>query len=67
VSDGIGVITLVGVQDRALGHLLQEQIPGGAIGDLAAGQEEGDRTALAVRKGVDLRGTPTPRSAARLI
>jgi hypothetical protein len=58
VADRIAVVAFVGVQDRALGHLLQEQIPGGAIGDLAARQKESDRAAQAIGQGVDLRGSP---------
>lgn len=67
MANGIGVIALVGVQDRALGHLLQKQISGAAIGDLATGQEESDRAAQAIGQGVDLRGSPTARPANRLI
>ena len=67
VADCVAVIALVGMHDRALGHLLQKQIPGGAIGDLAPGQKESDRAAQAVGHGVDFRGSPTTRSADRLI
>ena len=67
MADGIAVIAPVGMQDRALGHLLQEQVTGGAVGDLATRQKERDRAALAIGQGVDLRGSPTARSADRLI
>lgn len=67
VADGIGIIALVGLQDRALGHLLQKQLASRAIGDLAAGQEESDWAAQAVGQGVDLRGSPAARPADRLI
>ena len=59
VADRIAVVALVAMQDRAPGHLLQEQIPGGTIGDLAAGQKERDGTAQAIAQGVDLCGSPT--------
>jgi hypothetical protein len=67
VADGIGVTALVGMQDRALGHLLQKQLASRAIGDLATGQKESDWAAQAVGQGVDLRGSPAARPADRLI
>src|SRR5262245_53480046 len=63
----MALVALVAMQDRARGHLLEEQISGGAIGDLAARQKESDRTVLSIGQGVDLRGPPAARSTDRLI
>jgi hypothetical protein len=46
------------VKDRTHRHLLQQQVAGRAIGDLAAGQKEGDWPAPAIGQGVYLGGAP---------
>ena len=59
MTDRIAVVALVTMQDPALGHLLEQHVASGAIGDLATGQKECDRAAQAIGQGVDLRGSPT--------
>jgi len=51
------------MQDCGLGHPFEQGIGGGAVGDLAAGQQEGDRTAEAIGQGVDFGGPPAARAA----
>lgn len=58
VTDRVAVIALVTVQDRALRHLFQKQVTGGAVSNLATGQKESNRTAQAIGQGVDLGGAP---------
>lgn len=62
-SDGIAVIAFVAMQDIGFRHEFQQGIGRGAIGHLAAGQEEGDRAASTVGQGVDLGGAPAPGAA----
>lgn len=66
-TDGIAVIALVATQDRGRRHLVEQYVGGDAIGHLAAGQEERDRTAERVRERVDFRRSPTPRPTDRLV
>jgi hypothetical protein len=65
-TDGIAVIPLVAVQDFGAGHLVEQGIGGGTVGDLAAGQQERDRTAEAIGQRVDLRRPPAAGTADRL-
>ncbi len=62
----VAVIPLVAVQDRGPGHLVKERVSGGAVGHLAAGQDERDRAAEVVGERVDFRGAPAARAADRL-
>ena len=65
-TDGVAVVTLVAVQDRRFGHLVEQGVGGGAVGHLAASQQEGDRAAEAIGQRMDLRGAPAARSTDRL-
>ena len=65
-ADGIAVVALVTVQDRGGGHLVEQGIGGGAIRDLAASQQERDRTAEAVGQCVDFCRPPAAGTANRL-
>lgn len=65
-ADGVAVVALVAVQDGGFGHLVEQGIGGNAIGYLAAGQQEGDRAAVAIGQRVDFRGAPAARAADRL-
>ena len=65
-ADGVAVVALVPVQDRGNRHLVQQGIGGGAVGNLAAGQQECDGTAEGIRQGMDLGGPPAARAADRL-
>ena len=65
-TDGVAVVPLVAVQDVGGGQLVEQGIGGGAVGDLAAGQQEGDRAAEAVGQRVDFRGPPAAGPADRL-
>jgi hypothetical protein len=62
----IGVIALVCDQPSACCRRGQERSGGGDIGDIAAGQEENDRSSLAVDEGVDLGRAAATRAADRL-
>lgn len=65
-ADGVAVIALVAMKHPGRGEFGQQRRAGRAVGDLAAGQQEGDRPALSVRERVDLGGAPAVRAAARL-
>jgi hypothetical protein len=62
----IGVIALVCDQPSACCRRGQERRGGGDIGDIAAAQEENDRSSLAVDEGVDLGRAAATRAADRL-
>ena len=64
-TDGIAVIALVAMQDFGGGHSVEQGIGGGAVGDLAAGQQEGDRAAEAIGQRVDFRRPPAAGPADR--
>jgi hypothetical protein len=65
-TDGVAVIPLVAMQDFSAGHLVEQGIGGGAVGDLAAGQQKGDRAAEAIGQRVDFRRAPAAGTADRL-
>ncbi len=65
-TDGVAVIALVTMQDFGGGDLVEQHICGGAIGDLAAGQQEVDRAAEAIGQRVDFRRPPAAGTADRL-
>ena len=65
-TDGVAVIPLVAVQDFGAGHLIEQHIGGGAVGDLAAGQQKRDRAAEAIGQRVDFRRPPAAGTADRL-
>ena len=52
-THGVAVISLVAVQDRCRGHPFQQDVGGGAIGDVAAGQQKRQWPAVAIGQGVD--------------
>jgi len=62
-TDGIAVIAFVTMKDVGFRHELQQSVGRGAIGHLAAGQEEGDRAASTVGQGVDLGGATASGAA----
>ena len=62
-ANGVTIIALVPVQDRCCGHLLQQGLGGGAVGHLAARQQESYGTAKLIGQGMDLGGPPTARPA----
>jgi molybdenum-dependent DNA-binding transcriptional regulator ModE len=66
-TDRVGVVAFVCVQDVALWKLLEQRCARGAIGDLAPGQHEGERTALSIGQRVDLGRAAAPRAADGLI
>lgn len=65
-TDGIAVIPLVAMQDFSGVDLVEQRIGGGAIGDLAAGQQERDGTAEAIGQRVNFRRPPAAGAADRL-
>lgn len=66
-ADGVGVIALVGVQDVAIWKLFEQPSACCAVGDLAASQHEGERSALSVGQRVNFRRAPAARAADGLI
>ena len=62
-TDRIGVIALVGMQDVAVWKAFDQRRASGAIRDLAAGEHEGERTALSVGQRVDFYRAPAARAA----
>ena len=66
VAHRIGVVALVAVQDFSRAHPVEQDVGRYAIGDLAAGQQERDRTAEAIGQGVDFRRPSATRAADRL-
>lgn len=65
-TDGITVISLVAMQDFGGGYVVEQRIGGGAIRNLAAGQQERDRAAEAIGQRVDFRRPPATGTADRL-
>jgi hypothetical protein len=65
-TDGVAVIPLVAMQDFGGGHLVEQRIGGGAIGDLAARQQERDGAAEAIGQRVNFRRPPAAGTADRL-
>jgi hypothetical protein len=65
-TDGVAVISLVAVQDFGTGHLIEQCIGSGAVGDLAAGQQERDGAAEAIGQRVDFRRPPAAGATDRL-
>jgi hypothetical protein len=66
-ADGVGVVAFVGVQDVAIWELFKQQGARCAVGDLAAGEHEGERSAVGVGQRVDFRRAPAARAADGLI
>lgn len=66
VTDGIAVIALVAMQDVSLRHGVEQCVGGLAIGDLAAGQQKGNRATERIGQGVNFRGSATTRATNRL-
>jgi len=65
-TGGVAVISLVAVQDFGAGYLIEQRIGGGAVGDLAAGQQECDGAAETIGQRVDFRRPPAAGAADRL-
>ena len=66
-ADGIVVIAIVSVHDFAISKLFEPRSAGCAVGHLAAGEHEGDRTALGVGRRATLRRAPAAQATDRLI
>ena len=67
LADGVGVVALVAVEDVAGRKAFEQRRARRAIGDLTAGEHEGDRSAERVGQRMDFRRPPAARSADRLI
>ena len=65
-ADRIAIVALVTMEDAGTGHLAQQNRSSGAICDLSAGQQECDRSAVAVCQRMDFGRAPAPRAADRL-
>ena len=65
--NGVRIVALVGVQNVAIGQLFEKGRARRAIGDLAAGEHERDRSAQCVGQRVDFRRAASARAADRLI
>lgn len=61
-AHGVTVVALVAVQNRRRRHLLEQGISGGAVGHVAAGQQEGERAAEAIGQRMDFRGPAAARA-----
>lgn len=57
-ADGVAVVALIGQQDVTFTKAADQQFGLGAIGDLVAGQAEGNRAAFGVDERVDLAREP---------
>lgn len=66
-AHGVGVIALVAMNQVGSGELVEQRIGGDAIGNLPAGEQEGDGTTIPVGQGVDFCGAPAARAADRLV
>jgi hypothetical protein len=55
------------VHNFAIGKLLEQSGPGRAVGNFAAGEHEGERSALGVGQRVDFRRARAARTADRSI
>jgi hypothetical protein len=53
--EGVGVVAFVAVENTRSGQTVKKLFRRLAIGDLAAGQQEGERAAEVVCQGVDFR------------
>ncbi len=62
-ADGIGFVARVSVHDFAIGKLFERWGVGCAVGELAAGEHEGERTALGVSQRVYFRCASAARAA----
>ena len=62
-TDGVAVIPFVAMEDRGGAHAFEQGIGRHAVGDLAAGQQEGDGTAETIGQRVDFDGSPVARAA----
>ncbi len=63
----VAVVSLVAVQDGGFRQLVEQGVGRGTVGDLAAGQHKGDRTAEIVGQCVDFGCASASRSADRLV
>ncbi len=57
--DGISIITFITMQKRCVIELVEQNVRRGAVGNLAAGQQEPDRAAETVGQGMDFGGATT--------
>ena len=67
LAQGVGVVTLVAVDDGAIWQAVDKRHGGGAIGDIAASDQERERTAMLVRQRMNLGGSAATGTADRLI
>ena len=61
-TDGVAVVTFVAMQDVASGKPRKKCGAGRAIGDVAAGEQEGDRATLSIGQRMDFRGASATRT-----
>ncbi len=66
LAHGIGVVTFIALDDSSPFDLFEQGVGRGAIGNLAASQQEGNRAAACVGQGVDLGRAAAARAADRL-
>ena len=65
-AHGVGVVAFVAMHEIARRHLIEQNIGGRAIRDLAARQQERDGSAVSVGQRVDFCGASAARTADRL-
>lgn len=64
---GIGIITLVAMDEIGRGHLVEQRVGSHAVSHLAARQQERDGAAEAISQSVDFCRPPAARPADRLV
>lgn len=58
-ADGGTIVPFVAVQEFGCGHPVEQTVGGGAVRNLTAGQQEGERPTTRIAQGVDFGGSPT--------
>ena len=66
LANGVGVVPFVALDDCSRFELVKQGISRGAISNLAASQQEGNRAAVYIGQGVDLGRAAAARAADRL-
>jgi hypothetical protein len=66
IADRVAVICLVGQHDGTRRKIIEQDIGGTAVGDVAAGQQEAERATLAVGERVELAVSATSADPDRL-
>lgn len=63
LTHGVGVVSLVAVDQFGRADVIEQRIGGDAIGHLAAGEKKSDRTAIQIGQGMDFGRAPAARAS----